>query len=203
MWQPRQRTHPLSGIAHRNLSSNVRPRACPCGSHVKARRTVDAIPVQQRHRRHIQLRAACHQQLRQRCAFEKTECRAGMKFYVHRHPHRFQISRKFQARTSPRLRPEVHPLARTRQRPGRAPDGDSAAAVSCTRGFPRYLAHHHNVPLFPAPARMHPPSSARAPGARAPLHRKPLSLQQTNLPEPLRSSRCPPPAAAASSAATT
>jgi hypothetical protein len=57
---------------------------CLLGCHVEARRTVDAVAVEQRHGRHVQVGAHGDQILGQRGAFEKTESRAGMEFDEHR-----------------------------------------------------------------------------------------------------------------------
>ena len=51
--------------------------------HVKARGAVDAVAVEERHRRHVQLRAQGGQLLRQRSALEKAEGGPGMEFDVH------------------------------------------------------------------------------------------------------------------------
>jgi hypothetical protein len=55
--------------------------------HVKTRRSIDAITIKQRHRRHVQIGAGRDQVLGQRSAFEKAESGAGMKLDVHKKKH--------------------------------------------------------------------------------------------------------------------
>src|SRR6266568_4859115 len=86
MRQPLRRTHALARIAYGNLGSNMRPRPRPLCSDVEAWRAVESVAIEQCHGGHIELGAARHQQLGQRCAFEKTEGGAGMEFDVHRAP---------------------------------------------------------------------------------------------------------------------
>src|ERR1700722_15934057 len=50
---------------------------------MKTRRTIDAVAIEQRHRRHIQIGAGCDQIFRQRSAFKKTESGTAVKFDIH------------------------------------------------------------------------------------------------------------------------
>ena len=52
--------------------------------HVETRRAIDAVAIEQRHGRHVQVRAGGNQVLRQGGAFEKAERRTGMEFDKHR-----------------------------------------------------------------------------------------------------------------------
>jgi len=51
----------------------VRAQAGLLGGHMKARDAVNAIAIEQRHRRKIQFRAARHKVLGQGCAFQEAE----------------------------------------------------------------------------------------------------------------------------------
>jgi len=48
---------------------------------MKARGTVNAVSVKQRHGRHLEVRAHCHYFLGQGSAFEEAESGTGVKFY--------------------------------------------------------------------------------------------------------------------------
>src|SRR5579862_3927898 len=52
--------------------------------HIKTRRAIDAVAVEQGHGWHIQVGTRGNQVLRQGGAFEKAESRAGMEFNEHR-----------------------------------------------------------------------------------------------------------------------
>src|SRR5713226_5691659 len=54
------------------------------GRHIKTRRAIDAVAVEQCHGRHVQVRACGDQVLGQSSAFEKAESRTGMEFNEHR-----------------------------------------------------------------------------------------------------------------------
>ena len=54
MRQPLRRTQALSGIAHGNLGSDVRTYAGPLCGHVKARRAVESVAVEQCHGGHVE-----------------------------------------------------------------------------------------------------------------------------------------------------
>ena len=73
MRKPLGRTDSVTGITHRDFSSDVRAKSQLFRRDVKARRTIKAIAIEQGHRRHLQLCTAGHQYFRQGCAFEKTE----------------------------------------------------------------------------------------------------------------------------------
>ena len=66
----------------RDLRSNMRFNSSFFGGHMESWSAVDAIAIEQRHRWHFQLRAACNQAFGQGRAFEKTKCGAGVKFDV-------------------------------------------------------------------------------------------------------------------------
>src|SRR5579859_4306698 len=51
---------------------------------MKSRRSIDAIAIEQRHRRHAIFRAHRNQSFGQRGAFEKTESGSGVEFYIHK-----------------------------------------------------------------------------------------------------------------------
>src|SRR5882762_850159 len=55
-----------------------------CG-HMKSRRAINAVAIQQSHRRHFHLSAGADQLFRRRSTFEKTERRPRMKLYVFGH----------------------------------------------------------------------------------------------------------------------
>jgi hypothetical protein len=66
-----------------NLRPNMRLQLRLLGRHMKSRRAIDSIAIQQCHRRHIQVSASRHQSLWQRSPFQKAKSRPGVKFDVH------------------------------------------------------------------------------------------------------------------------
>ncbi len=69
---------PLPQVAHGDLRADVRSHALSLALHVKARRSIDAVTVEQRHRWHLQRSGLLNQELRHRRAFEKRERRPSM-----------------------------------------------------------------------------------------------------------------------------
>ena len=136
MRQPLRRAHPLSGITHGNLGSDVRPRPGFSAAHVKTRRTVQDHCGRATPSLAYPARAARHQHLRQRCAFEKAERRTGMKFHIHRN---ISVVNSDQV-----------PATRAR-----------VISDAATQSF---LLAQHNIPFLAAPLRMRPPCPTRLPG---------------------------------------
>src|SRR5947199_2454464 len=67
-----------------NFGADVSANASLLRRHVKAWSAVDAVAVEERHGRYVQLRAQGDQLLRRRCALEKAEGGSGMEFHVHK-----------------------------------------------------------------------------------------------------------------------
>src|ERR1700687_2479369 len=150
MGDPPWRTHPLPGITDSDFGSNV----CACTGlfrrDVKARRSVEAVAVEQCHRRHLKFGAARHQHFRQRSTFEKTEGGAGMEFHIH-----YVIS-VVDSDQVPAVRGRIA--------------SDTAAFL--------ILSAKRDVPLFARPVRIGPPCPTGLPWTRVFSHDKFLTFQE-------------------------
>src|SRR5581483_5546518 len=72
-----------ASVVRGDLCADMRSNAGSFRRHMKARRSIYAIPVEQRHGGNSQFRAAVRQLFGQRSALEKTKSGAGMKLDVH------------------------------------------------------------------------------------------------------------------------
>ncbi len=72
----------ISTLGKANFRSNVRFDFVLLCGHVKARRSIDAMPIKESHGRDATLGTGGNERLGQGSAFQKTESRAGVEFDV-------------------------------------------------------------------------------------------------------------------------
>src|SRR5689334_17609826 len=70
-------------VLHRDLGADVSFELAFHCSQMKTWRTINAIAIEQSHGRHSVIGTSRDESFGQRSAFQKTECRAGVEFYVH------------------------------------------------------------------------------------------------------------------------
>src|SRR5579863_10510240 len=135
--------------------------------HVKTRRAVDAISVEQCHGGHIQTSADSCQILRQGRAFEEAESRAGVKFDVHQWSvSRCQLKTAFWFSGPRRLATDhCFSVIRTFHEPASAEQIVNQAVESNI-----VCVLQSNVPFIAGPGFPLPPVAGTTPGAGLPEH---------------------------------